>query len=550
MFEKYGLLKEYEMTNPIEKSGHLNSPATGEEMLKSLSRKDAFPVAVESVEVHQTHISEVFIGDNVVYKVKKPVKLPFLDFSTEQLRHHFCLEEVQINSPWAPGVYQGVVPITSDQNGYRFEGDGPVADWAVKMRRLPESVTLRSRLNSGVLNSVDLERVARRIAETHRTATSVSGDEAGNAVRTFRSQLLDNWQFADQLPDTVIDRQVLERIRNLSNAWLERCEELMMARAEQGWIRDVHGDLRLEHVFYFPDSAPPGDIMIIDGIEFDPGLRRIDVAADVAFLTMELAFIGRRDLADAFANCYFTESGDETGRSILPLFAVYRSAVRAKVAAILGSESEIPEVDRRKGLARSSSHWMWCLSELESLGERPALILISGLPGTGKSTLSRGLADRAHFEVIRSDVVRKEIFVAENLQDANALYTSDKTQKIYDECQERARRLLQAGTRVIVDATFQREQDRHNFLQMAVDIGTRAVWIECMAPAEITKQRLDARHGDVSDADWSIYQLVSTRWQPPSEQTERFHERVDTGVSAKAATDAALDILRRLGIAE
>ena len=538
------------MTKPHEKAAHSILPATGKDIVSSLSRRQAFPVPVDSVEVRQTHISEVFLGDDVVYKVKKPVKLPFLDFSTVELRHHFCKEEVRINSPWAPGIYLGVVPITNDTDGYRFEGDGPVVDWAVKMNRLPESVTLRSRLNRGELSKRDCERVARRIAEIHGTSTPASGDDASNAVRTFRSQLNDNWQFAEQLPGGIVDRHVLERIRSLSDKWLDCCGDLLLTRAGQSLVRDVHGDLRLEHVFYFPESSPPGDIVILDGIEFDPGLRLIDVVADIAFMTMELSFVGRRDLAEAFADAYFTASGDSTGQDVVPLFAAYRSAVRAKVAAILATESEVPEVDRSKGLARSRSHWLWCLSELETPGRRPALVLVSGLPGTGKTTLARSMAERAHFEVIRSDVVRKEIFTVEVPELTGSLYTSDRTQRIYDECLERARRLLEAGERVIVDATFQRDEDRLSFLQLAIDCGSRAVWLECTAPAEVTKQRIETRHGDASDADWSVYQLVSSRWQPASEQTERFHQRIETGLSGESASDAAMIVLRQSGIVD
>ena len=538
------------MTISDENGGHKNDPITCQDKLRSLSRREAFPLPVDSVEVRQTHISEVFLGGTVVYKVKKRVKLPFLDFSTTQLRHHFCKEEVRINSPWAPGVYLGVVPVTVWNNEYQFEGDGPVVDWAVKMCRLPESDTLRSRLNRGELERRDLQCVARRIADTHRRSTPVHGDDARHAVRSFCSQLNDNWQFAEQLPEHIIDRGVLAKIRSCSEHWLSCCDDLLTTRAQQGQIREVHGDLRLEHVFYFPQLPPPNDIVILDGIEFDPGLRRIDVVADIAFLTMELSFLGRHDLAHAFADAYFADSDDPTGRSVLPLYAAYRSAVRAKVAAIVGSEPEISDSDRRKGLARSRSHWLWCLSELATPGARAALILVSGLPGTGKSTLSRSLAERANFEVIRSDVVRKEIFADEASGETGSLYTTERTQRIYDECLEHAHRMLLTGKRVIVDATFQREQDRQNFLQMAIDCGTRAAWFECVASSEITKQRIDARHGDASDADWSVYQLVRSRWQPPSEMTARYHAQVDTTLSGNAAADEAIGILCRLGLAD
>lgn len=547
-FLKFGA--EGKMTTSQEQSDPSTLGDAAEAKVRSLSRKEAYPFPVESIEVRHTHISAVFLADDVVYKVKKPVKLPFLDFSSVALRHHFCEEEVRVNSPWAPGVYLGVVPVVVGHDGYRFEGDGEVVDWAVKMTRLPELVTLRSRLNHGELRKSDCERVARRIAEIHRTATAYSGDEAREAVSSFRTLWMDNWRFAEQLPEEIITRSVLERIACLTERWLDYGQNLLMNRAEQGWIRDVHGDLRLEHVYYFPDSSSPGDVVILDGIEFDPGFRRIDVVADMAFLTMELCFMGFPELADAFANAYFAESGDSTGLDVLPLFAVYRSAVRAKVAAILACESEVPEADRTKAVQRSRSHWLWCLSELESPGQRPALVLVSGLPGTGKSTLSRALSELGHFEVIRSDVIRKEIFAAENTDQATSLYTSDRTQRVYDECLERARLALRNGKRVIVDATFQREQDRQSFLQLALECGTRVAWIECTAPPEITKQRIDSRRGDASDADWTVYLLVRSRWQEPSEQTRRFYEQIETGLSSEVASNSALAALRRRGIVD
>lgn len=536
------------MSQPISTP---ESPTSGDDFatrLRHLSRPCAFPAPVSAVAVHQTHISAVFVGGDLALKIKKPVKLPFLDFSSLPCRHFYCEEEVRINRSWAPGVYLSVIPVTQDEDGTRFQGQGAVVDWAVKMRRLSDADNLKSRLQSGTLTHSQLIHAAHRVASLHWNASRCHGDQAIEAHQEFRRRLLENWSFARGLPGEIVAPQVLKRLETLSNAWLHRCDEKLRQRAQVGSIRECHGDLRLEHLFLCPDQTPPRDVLIIDGIEFYPGLRRIDVVSDIAFLVMELQFAGQRELADVFCEAYFSQAEDPTGRELLPLYTAYRSAVRGKVAAILSGETEIDTEERTRARSRSRAHWLWSLSELEQPDRRPALILVSGLPGTGKSTLARGLAERAAIhEVLRTDVVRREL-AAGGRPPGDDRYSPQQINRVYEECRLRAQTRLLAGERVVVDATFQNDDQRRSFLQLAIDCGVRGLWIECTAPAEVCHRRIDARHGDASEADWSVYQQIQKKWEPASDFTERFHASVATTGSIDAVWIAAQEVLRKFSL--
>jgi predicted kinase len=348
------------------------------------------------------------------------------------------------------------------------------------------------------------------------------------------------------------------------------------ARAARGVPCDTHGDLHLSHVHLFPDRPPPDDLVIIDCVEFAERFRFADPIADIAFLVMDLAYHGRRDLAAACADAYLAAasslesrlqpagdsppgatgspakagtptSAPEEGRRLLPFYVAYRAVVRAKVKGMGAQEAEVAEVQRNWMRMEAQAHWLFALGTLEEPAKRPALVLVGGLPGTGKSTLARGLAAAANFTVVRSDEVRKELAGVPRHERAAGFYTPEWTERVYSECLKRAGDILRDGGRAIVDASFATDQHRRTFLTTARQLGVPAVLLVCRAPEELVRERLRLRRGDVSDAGWEVFEGMRDRWDDLSAETKRRALEIDT-TEATRAVRAAVEVLRERGL--
>jgi len=538
------------------------------EIIEGLSRPEAYPHPVGDIEVIQTHISVVFLAGEFVYKVKKPVDLGFLDFTTLALREHFCLEEVRLNRRLAPDVYLGVVGIFEEGGGLRVDldrppragrGDAPgeaPLEWAVRMRRLPEDLTMAAWLEEGSLRPYHLAVIGRRLADFHAVADRGPEISAWGRSDVVAGNARENLDQSLPHIGTTLTRELHARLSAALERELARLEPAIEARAEAGVPCDTHGDLHLDHVYIFPDRDPPEDLVIIDCIEFNERFRFADPVADVAFLDMDLRYHGAQPLARVLTEAYFEAAygaAGDTGRTLLPFYSAYRAAVRAKVAGMRASEPEVPPGVRESAIESACAHWLLALGLLEPAARRPCLVLVGGLPGTGKSTLARSLAERGGFSVLSSDLTRKRLAGLDPEASAATafgagIYTSAWNDRTYEALLEGGREALLRGERVIVDASFREDARRRAFLSLAADLRVAGVFLELEAPPDRVRDRIVSRTSGPSDADENIYAAAAARWEPVSGLSGARTRRVDTGQSPAWSVEQSVAHLREAGV--
>ena len=525
------------------------------QLIEALSDPSAYPESVENVQVRQTHISIVFLAGSMAYKIKKSITLAFLDYGTPERRRFYCEEEVRLNRRLAPDVYLGVIPVTRDSGRIRLDGTGEVIDWAVRMRRLPEKDRLSSRLDAGEVGAPQLAELAQRIANFLDSAECGPEISAQASLLAIARNARENLDEATRYVGKTITRSLLDRLRIRTETEMARLGPLIDERASRDVPRDTHGDLRLDHVYWFPDRKPPEDWIAIDCIEFSQRFRSADPIADIAFLAMELSLHGRADLSEAFVNAYLVAANDKEGRALLSFYRAYRAMVRAKVESLKQEQTEVGLADRDMAQMCSRSLWLFALSELEEPNRRPCLVLVSGLPGSGKSTLSRILAEQCGFTVIRSDEVRKELAMINETSTSHSAfgegsYTSEWNERTYNTCLQRAEELIFNGFRLIIDASFREEARRQLFLEAAHRWGIPVCLLLCKADPEIVRLRLTERHNDISDADWEIHVSASRVWEEPGPRTSPVVRRIETGGDLSVSVEQSLEALIEFGLLE
>jgi len=507
-------------------------------VLEFLGRTGSYAPPPRAVERLDTHASSVFLAGEFVYKVKRAVTYPFLDFSTLEARHAACLNELRVNAHAAPQIYLEVLPVTIGAKGeFRLGGEGEAVEWVVKMRRFDQAALYDRMAAAGRLGVELMPALAAAIAAFHDAADRVLS--AGQAVAPLESVLRDHAEtFASHT--AIFEPETVRSLTAESDESLARLAPLLGSRGQGGYVRHCHGDLHLRNIVEI-DGAP----VLFDALEFDDRLATIDVLYDLAFLLMDLGKRGLGRHANAVLNAYLNAEGDTgnlIGLAAMPLFLSMRAAVRAKVEALRARLAEGREAEAARDEARA----YFALAKNFIAPSAPCLIAIGGLSGSGKSAVARAIAPHigafpgaVH---VRSDVERKHLFGASPLERLPAhAYTPEITREVYTVCRKRALMALEGGQAVIVDAVHARPEERAALESLAAEMGVpfAGLWLD--APAELLRNRVTARIGDASDATAEIVDI-----QLGYEIGPQSFEVIDARGSVD---DVAASCLERIGIA-
>jgi uncharacterized protein len=465
-----------------------------EEVLRLLAESATF--GGTEVRRFDTHAASVFLAGDRALKVKRAVRFPFLDYSTLAKRKEACAAEIEVNRPFAPQLYRGVVAITRQADGSLvLEGRGTPVEWAVEMRRFDETRTLDRLADAGKIDLALADRLARAVATAHARAPEV---EAGPWLAALEKYIQQNDAAFRAEPD-LFPHAAVERLERSSRAALTRVLPLLVARGERGLVRRGHGDLHLGNV-----ALIDGEPVAFDAIEFDPVIASGDVLYDLAFLIMDLIERGFSAAANVVLNRYLLETRrpeDLDALAALPLFLALRAAIRAMVTA--ERAERVAEGDRAP-IRRAARTYFDLASRLIE-PPPPRLVAVGGLSGTGKSMVARALAPQLApapgAVVLRSDVERKARFgVDENERLPAEAYALDVTTALYAALVEKARRVLAAGHSAIVDAVYARPQERAAIA--AVGVPFRGIFLTADLPTRVA--RVSTRMADASDADAAI----------------------------------------------
>lgn len=489
---------------------------------------------VSECSLIETHVSWIILTGRHAYKIKKPLNLGFLDFSTLTKRKYYCDEEIRLNRRLAPTLYLGVIGITGSPADPTLHAlDKPISgssdldyfEYAVKMNQFPQEAQIDRKLSSNNLLPRNIDAIANMIADFHQCIrVSDNIDQFGtpehvmHPVRENFKQIRDNLSNGNNLP-------LISQLEEWCNSKYLTLKPLLVERKVQGFIRECHGDLHLRNLAWV-DDAP----LAFDCLEFNPDLYWIDVINEIAFLVMDLDDHEQPAMAQRLLNSYLEKTGDYMGVTLLPFYLVYRALVRAKIDAIRANQSTVNAQEKVQIMQEFKSYLR--LAYLYTQNNTPRLIITRGLSGSGKTTNTQALLESIKAIRIRSDVERKRLLgnlpKDKRISIEEGIYSQDSTHKTYQILYDLAKNTLASGYSVIVDATFISLEKRLLFKKLSDIMRVPFVILEFTASSETLRKRIALRHNDASDADSTVLDSQLTQWQALEEYEQAYTISIDT----------------------
>jgi aminoglycoside phosphotransferase family enzyme/predicted kinase len=503
------------------------------QLIETMKMINFYPHNPAEIELIETHISYVFIAGDIVYKVKKPLKFDFLDFSSLEKRKFYCEEELRLNRRLAPDTYLDVAAISRDARGNITLGEGiEIIDYAVRMKKLPSDRMLKTLLLKGLVDKEIMDNVARKIAAFHQQAQTGGPIDAMGGIKNIRRNLEENFAETINYINITIPEYQYKFIKDYAEKFLVEKKALFKKRVADHKIRDGHGDLHLEHI------CIADEIIIFDCIEFNERFRCGDVAQDVAFLTMDLDFNGYPQHADTFVQSYIKHSGDADLLILLNFYRCYYAYVRGKVISFRLNQKELQEFERGE-IKKNAARYFDLAYTYAARLDKPVLILTAGLMGSGKSYQARALAARFGADIIRTDLLRKELFnikpTDRRYEDfGQGIYSDDTSRLVYEKTYDLAAQKIKQGKAVIIDASFKKRVERQKAMQLAQKFGVHFYILECTCSDEIVRNRLEKRireNDNASDGRWELFQEQKNDFEAINEVAANCYFKIDTSAT-------------------
>jgi len=488
----------------------------------------------------QTHISWVFVASPLVFKIKKPVNLGFLDFSTLEKRYHFCQRELELNQRLAPEIYLDTIPIYKTASGFSFEASGgAIVEYAVKMKELPRSWFLNELLETNLVGEKEINRVIARLQRFYESETPTPEIQEWGTPEKLKISTDENFTQMEPFVSKTVSPAAFETIRHFTNRFYIANEKLFLERIQQHRIHDCHGDLHLDHIHITPDA-----VSIFDCIEFNDRFRFIDIANDLAFLAMDFDFEGRSDLGNLLLRNAAREFRDSGMLRVSDFYKCYRAFVRGKVQNIQGVSMKATTPEEH---ANQAARYFRLALRYAISGSTPFVLVVMGRVATGKTFVARQLGKELDWPVFSSDQIRKTLAgvpvtqrTAEGLRDK--VYSEQMTEQTYRRLLERGLSALQSHSGIVLDATFSSRAHRELLRQECEKAHACFQFVELDVDLSQIEHRLKARDqsaGEISDARLEDLKKLSAAYEPPIELMENLI-KVSANASVSETVKAVL----------